>query len=44
MSCPLNLIWVFQGTGVSSEHMRNAVINVRQRLGSSERRTCQVLD
>ena len=34
----------FRAQGVDPEQVRDTVIHVRQRLGSSERRICRVLD
>ncbi len=34
----------FRAQGVGPEQVRDTVVHVRQRLGCSERRTCQVLD
>ena len=34
---------LFRAQGLSPQRVRGTIIHVRQRLGSSERRTCQVL-
>ena len=36
--------WIFKAKGLTQEHQRQAVIHTKQKLNTSERRTCKVLE